>query len=295
MLRLSRLFIRRLCTDSKRQEFLKIDPCQKTLDHLDHLGLGYVSKRRSRVAINDKYRTELPGIISNTAKRSNKLNSSNLPKLSAPFPFDRGPKSVTSIITASKWESVPNFLKVPEIAIIGRSNAGKSTLLNALLNFNASFVQKAAVSDKPGETKNLHFFSLGFSKHTKLPMLVLTDMPGYGFSLMSAADQQRCFMLVRLFPPCPFFSHWSVVIQVSPSQGKRFEAFTSRDRRSSWSKTNRLEVSPRFAHRDISSDWHAAGHRFRGYFSLSLAPSHPGSDQRHAKSALEASNRSNEM
>ena len=58
----------------------------------------------------------------------------------------------------------------PEIAVVGRSNAGKSSFLNALFN------QKAArVSATPGKTRLLNFFQLG-------EKLYLVDMPGYGFA-----------------------------------------------------------------------------------------------------------------
>eukprot|EP01034_Spumella_vulgaris_P034141 gene34141-42097_t len=49
----------------------------------------------------------------------------------------------------------------PEVAVIGRSNVGKSTLVNALIGFDASFIQRAPCSDKPGETKQLSFYQIG--------------------------------------------------------------------------------------------------------------------------------------
>eukprot|EP01035_Chromulina_nebulosa_P020404 gene20404-26477_t len=48
----------------------------------------------------------------------------------------------------------------PEVAIIGRSNVGKSSLLNALLGFNSSYVQKSNTSTKPGETKCIHLYGI---------------------------------------------------------------------------------------------------------------------------------------
>lgn len=47
---------------------------------------------------------------------------------------------------------MPDFGPVPEVAVLGRSNVGKSTLLNAILGYTPSHVQKAAVSNKPGMT-----------------------------------------------------------------------------------------------------------------------------------------------
>jgi GTP-binding protein len=59
----------------------------------------------------------------------------------------------------------------PEVAFCGRSNVGKSSLLNALTGQNAL----ARVSNTPGRTRQLNFFDLG-------GRLVLVDMPGYGYA-----------------------------------------------------------------------------------------------------------------
>jgi GTP-binding protein len=63
--------------------------------------------------------------------------------------------------------------EVPEIAFAGRSNVGKSSLLNALTNRNAL----ARTSNTPGRTQELNFFDVG-----KPPQIRLVDMPGYGFA-----------------------------------------------------------------------------------------------------------------
>lgn len=60
---------------------------------------------------------------------------------------------------------------LPEVAFAGRSNVGKSSLLNALTGRRAL----ARVSSTPGRTKQLNFFNLG-------QRLVLVDMPGYGYA-----------------------------------------------------------------------------------------------------------------
>ena len=62
------------------------------------------------------------------------------------------------LVTERKWtlpsRKLEHELKVncsaPEVAVIGRSNVGKSTLLNSLVGFNDSYVQKSPVDDKPG-------------------------------------------------------------------------------------------------------------------------------------------------
>jgi GTP-binding protein len=62
---------------------------------------------------------------------------------------------------------------VPEIAFAGRSNVGKSSLLNALTNRN----KLARTSNTPGRTQELNFFDVGDPLQLRL-----VDMPGYGFA-----------------------------------------------------------------------------------------------------------------
>ncbi len=66
-----------------------------------------------------------------------------------------------------------------EIAFAGRSNVGKSSLLNALTNRKTL----ARTSNTPGRTQQLNFFALG--EHPEHARLRLVDMPGYGYALAS--------------------------------------------------------------------------------------------------------------
>lgn len=78
---------------------------------------------------------------------------------------------------AASIESLP-VIAYPEIAFIGRSNVGKSSLVNSLVGQKAL----AKTSQNPGATKQLNFFLLG--PEEKHP-LMLVDMPGYGFAKVS--------------------------------------------------------------------------------------------------------------
>lgn len=77
---------------------------------------------------------------------------------------------------------------LPEIAFAGRSNVGKSSLLNALTNRNTL----ARTSNTPGRTQQLNFFNLG-------TRLFLVDMPGYGYAKVSKTLQQQWQLLLEAY------------------------------------------------------------------------------------------------
>jgi GTP-binding protein len=71
----------------------------------------------------------------------------------------------------------------PEIAFLGRSNVGKSSLINSLLGS-----REAKVSSTPGRTRAINFFALheGVGERMKVrPTLIFADLPGYGYAKIS--------------------------------------------------------------------------------------------------------------
>ena len=87
------------------------------------------------------------------------------------------------LTTAPQLHFLP-ALDVPEIAFVGRSNAGKSTCINILTQQK----QLAFASKKPGRTQHINLFALGKQGVTDA---VLTDLPGYGYAAVPKQDKIR--------------------------------------------------------------------------------------------------------
>ena len=69
---------------------------------------------------------------------------------------------------------------VPEVAFLGRSNVGKSSLINALLNS-----KQAHVSSTPGRTRAINFFTITSRPERQQPQIIFADLPGYGYAKLA--------------------------------------------------------------------------------------------------------------
>lgn len=87
--------------------------------------------------------------------------------------------NVNFVISAVAEQQYPHF-SFNEIAMVGRSNVGKSSLINKLLN-RKNF---ARVSSKPGKTITINFYNIDNS-------LGIVDLPGYGYAKVSKKEKEK--------------------------------------------------------------------------------------------------------
>ena len=87
------------------------------------------------------------------------------------------------LTTASRLDELP-LTELPEVAFVGRSNAGKSTAINAL----AQHRRLAFASKTPGRTQHINLFALGPSE---APDALFADLPGYGYAAVEREAKLR--------------------------------------------------------------------------------------------------------
>lgn len=93
------------------------------------------------------------------------------------------PEFLLSATDPAHFPSVAKTGNAPEVAFLGRSNVGKSSLINALLGS-----KQAHTSSTPGRTRAINFFALKEGTEAKLqaiPTLIFADLPGYGYAKIS--------------------------------------------------------------------------------------------------------------
>lgn len=88
--------------------------------------------------------------------------------------------------------SAPNIASAPpasgsEIAFLGRSNVGKSSLINALANQNGL----AKSSSTPGKTRLINFFEIEYLNDEERVNLVFVDLPGFGYAKVAKSMQSE--------------------------------------------------------------------------------------------------------
>ena len=110
------------------------------------------------------------------------LPKANEPQTTRAAPGERGPsifEGAAYVVSAHSLRDLP-LPAMPEIAFAGRSNAGKSSALNAL----ARHKRLAFTSKLPGRTQLINFFALRSGA-------LLVDLPGYGYAKVPAAVREH--------------------------------------------------------------------------------------------------------
>jgi len=93
-------------------------------------------------------------------------------------------KSAEFSVSNTHWKDCPET-KLPEYAFIGRSNVGKSSLINSVLNRNGL----AKTSSTPGKTRLINHFLINSEWY-------LADLPGYGYAKVSKTDRKEFEKLI---------------------------------------------------------------------------------------------------
>lgn len=77
---------------------------------------------------------------------------------------------------------------LPEVAVLGRSNVGKSSVINKLLGRRAL----ARTSGRPGKTRRIHFYRVG-------DLFYLVDLPGFGYAAVPSGERRRWKRMVESY------------------------------------------------------------------------------------------------
>ncbi|MFJ7637442.1 ribosome biogenesis GTP-binding protein YihA/YsxC [Peribacillus sp. NPDC097264] len=91
------------------------------------------------------------------------------------------------VISAVKPEQYPNT-PIPEFALAGRSNVGKSSFINKLINRK----NLARTSSKPGKTQTLNFYIINEAMH-------FVDVPGYGYAKVSKSERDAWGRMIETY------------------------------------------------------------------------------------------------
>ena len=89
------------------------------------------------------------------------------------------------VVTATRPEQYPKE-RINEIAFVGRSNVGKSSMINAVANRK----KLVRVSNTPGRTRTLNFFDVTIERGPARSVIRLCDLPGYGFAKVGRVERE---------------------------------------------------------------------------------------------------------
>lgn len=113
------------------------------------------------------------------------------------------------VISAAQASQFPKD-RLPQIALCGRSNVGKSSLLNTLLRRK----NLARTSNTPGKTRQLNFYRIKPEGHTVQPFYFV-DLPGYGYAKVSQAERESWRGLIEnYFTQSPFLTGALAIIDI---------------------------------------------------------------------------------
>jgi GTP-binding protein len=98
------------------------------------------------------------------------------------------------VVTAVEPKGYPGGGR-PEIAFAGRSNVGKSSMINAL----AGRRKLVRVSGTPGRTRTLNFFDVELERNGARQAVRLADLPGYGFARVSKSERARWQTMIETY------------------------------------------------------------------------------------------------
>lgn len=120
-------------------------------------------------------------------------------------------KQAEFVVSAGRGSVYPPPL-CAEIAVVGKSNVGKSSLINSLCNRN----KLAKTSQSPGKTRLINFFKLNRSFY-------LVDLPGYGFAKASKTEQEGWGSLMESYLASGRVTHLLLLLDIRhpPTQEDR--------------------------------------------------------------------------
>jgi GTP-binding protein len=96
------------------------------------------------------------------------------------------------VISAPSLKECPDFNGTPELVLVGRSNVGKSSFINSLVQRK----NLARTSNTPGKTRYINFYDItynapGAPAQSAPQKLLFVDLPGYGYAKISKSEQEK--------------------------------------------------------------------------------------------------------